>query len=656
MFYLKLAWNNIKSSKKAYAPFLLASFVLYSLTCSILLIMTSPMREGMDTAAIILPLGVVVLTILSIAMEIYSYNILLKQRSKEFGLYNILGMNKRQVGWVSTLELGIIFIFLVILGSIFSGIFANFLYLIFVNIINYDKLILTLSPLAFILNASLFVGIFFILMLVGLRRIGKTSPLSLFKSSEQGEKEPRGNMFLAFLSVLFIGSGYGISLYSKDLAALLVILYFFVAVVLVILGTYLFYISFMAWYLKKKRSNKAYFYQPKHFITTSQMIFRMKANAAGLASITLLSVMAFVSIGTTAALYANTQTQISKLFINDAKISLTVDGFSDEGQALLDKYVLSKLDSQKKVVGYTSSLISFPLENRDHISYVNIEEIKQAAAETGFIFVVTQDDFKKLGNDVPNLSANQVAFFKQQGNSHYKTINLLGNQFNVVKNYQTAIIPEVYNTYNGAVMIVTNEEVATKLKTSFKEIMDYAVTFPPNTYTAHLNLTKEEAEKLNLASGVGIVDDAGNGIGDIQFKQDVLDEGYTLFGGMLFTGVVLGLSFLLGAALIIYYKQYSEGQEDKKSYKILQEVGMSKEEVKKTISSQTILVFFMPLGIAALHYVVAIPMLKQMLLFFGVASSNLVYLVAGITMLVVGILYFISYKVTSRTYYKLVER
>ncbi len=246
----------------------------------------------------VLPLGLFVLAILSLIMEIYSYRVLLKQRSREFGLYNILGMNKRQVGFVSTLELTLIFLILIVLGSAFSSIFANFLYLIFVNVINYDQLILTISPLAFILNALIFAGIFLVLALVGLHQVGKTSPLNLFRSQEKGEKEPRGNLVLAFLSLIFIGGGYGISIYSKDLSAITVLLYFFIAVLLVIMGTYLFYISFIAWYLKKRRSNKNYFYQPKHFITTSQMIFRMKQHATGLASITLLAVMAFVSIGT----------------------------------------------------------------------------------------------------------------------------------------------------------------------------------------------------------------------------------------------------------------------------------------------------------------------------------------------------------------------
>lgn len=654
MFYLKLAWNNIKTAKKDYAPFVLASFILYSLTCSILLILLSPLREGMSTGAMVLPLGLFVLAILSLIMEIYSYRVLLKQRSREFGLYNILGMNKRQVGFVSTLELTLIFFILIVLGSAFSSIFANFLYLIFVNVINYDQLILTISPLAFILNALIFAGIFLVLALVGLHQVGKTSPLSLFRSQEKGEKEPRGNLVLAFLSLIFIGGGYGISIYSKDLSAITVLLYFFVAVLLVIMGTYLFYISFIAWYLKKRRSNKNYFYQPKHFITTSQMIFRMKQHATGLASITLLAVMAFVSIGTTSALYLNTQNHAELNFPMNTKLNGMTESFATGSQHAED-YLHQQLGADHELYGYTTSLITLPIDLVDEIT-VTKESISTVNLDTGFVYIITQDDFRGLGNEIPQLQDNQVVFYKQKGNSHFKRMNLLGKEFQVVDNLKSVRMPEIDNTYNGAALVVANAQVADDLRMTFSETVGENVTFAPTSFTINIDLTEAEQEKLGVTHNNPLSDESGMKIGFVQLRQGFFEEAYAMYGGLLFTGVLLGLSFLLGAALIIYYKQYSEGQEDKKSYKILQEVGMSKEQVKKTISSQTLLVFFMPLGIAALHYLVAIPMLRQMLLFFGVSSSNLVYLVAGGTMVVISILYYGIYRLTSRAYYRMIER
>ena len=205
-------------------------------------------------------------------------------------------------------------------------------------------------------------------------------------------------------------------------------------------------------------------------------------------------------------------------------------------------------------------------------------------------------------------------------------------------------------------MVVADAQVADELRITFSDIMSHMVTFVPTTYILNIELTDEEQEQLGISHNGPLLDESEQNLGLVQTRKALLDEGYAMFGGLLFTGVLLGISFLLGAALIIYYKQYSEGQEDKKSYKILQEVGMSQEQVKKMISTQTLLVFFMPLGIASLHYLVAIPMLRQMLLFFGVTSSNLVYLVAAITMFLISILYYGIYKLTSRTYYRIIER
>ena len=433
-----------------------------------------------------------------------------------------------------------------------------------------------------------------------------------------------------------------------------VLLLFFVAVVLVILGTYLFYISFLTWYLKKRRKNKAYFYQAKHFVTTSQMIFRMKQNATGLASITLLAVMAFVSIGTTSALYLNTQNQANQTFPMNTKIGGMTENFGSGGQEA-EAYLKQQLGDDLQMTSYTTSLISLPLDLGDQMT-VTAESFTNPGLNIGFVFVITQDDFRKLGNDIPQLSGNQVLFYKQKGNSRYKRINLLGREFQVVENLQSATIPDVEVTYNGAALVVADSQVADQIKAAFADQMSDGVTFAPTNYTINLDLTEAEQEKLGISHSGILQDSSGKELGYVQLKESFLAEGFAMFGGLLFTGVLLGISFLLGAALIIYYKQYSEGQEDKKSYKILQEVGMSQEQVKKTISTQTLLVFFMPLAIASLHYLVAIPMLRQMLLFFGVSSSNLVYLVAGVTMLIISILYFGIYRLTSRTYYRIIER
>lgn len=233
-------------------------------------------------------------------------------------------MTKKQVGLVSTIELIILFFLTIVGGSVFSAIFSHLFYLIFVNLVHYNHLQLDINVLAFVFNSGIFAAIFIILEFVALRTIKKSSPLSLFQTASKGEKEPKGNLLLALLSVIFIGAGYYLSLSSTKIAALAVLYRFFIAVVFVIIGTYLFYISFMTWYLKRKKADKIYYYKPEHFITTSQMIFRMKENALGLANITLLAVMAFVSIATTTALYNNSNDMTNKLFPKNTNFDFLV--------------------------------------------------------------------------------------------------------------------------------------------------------------------------------------------------------------------------------------------------------------------------------------------------------------------------------------------
>ncbi|HFI0557016.1 TPA: FtsX-like permease family protein [Streptococcus suis] len=656
MFYLKLAGQNIRKSMGVFAPFVLASLVLFTLICSMFLLMLSPVMKSMGTGAVSIGLGVVVLTIFSLIMEIYSFNFLMQQRTREFGLYNVLGMNKKKVALVASIELFFIFLLVIVLGSALAGVFANVLYLIFVNLTNYSDLHFSISPLAFAMTAFLFAVIFFILELLAIRTIGKTSPLILFRASEKGEKEPKGNVLLAALGVLSLGVGYYLSLSSKA-AGVGVIYRFFIAVLFVIAGTYLFYISFMTWYLKARRKNKRYFYTPEHFITTSQMIFRMKQHATGLANITLLSVMAFVTIATTTSLYTGMSSMTSRLYPKETSITYPVSDRS-QGETVYQQSVLShfpeKANDNLSYLTYQAGLV-YDGGGEIVISPVTISD--PDFSKIAFTYFITQDDFRKLGNDLPELAANQVAFIRPSEKPSLKKLVLGEKTFENVANLDKVIFPDITNTLNAAVIVVSDDTVLNTVREYYEsnKPQGYPVSLDYRVFT---DMTNEEVATLGEQAGdaYNISDANGEFIGYVMQKTDFNNMIMGFTGGFLFTGFLLGISFLLGAALIIYYKQYSEGHEDKKSYKILQEVGMSQQTVKKTINSQTLLVFFMPLAMATLHFVVALVMLKQMLMMFGVVSSSMIYTVSGITLLAVALIYFVIYKWTSRTYYRIIER
>ena len=656
MFYLKLAGQNIRKSMGVFAPFVLASLVLFTLICSMFLLMLSPVMKSMGTGAVSIGLGVVVLTIFSLIMEIYSFNFLMQQRTREFGLYNMLGMNKKKVALVASIELFFIFLLVIVLGSALAGVFANVLYLIFVNLTNYSDLHFSISPLAFAMTAFLFAVIFFILELLAIRTIGKTSSLILFRASEKGEKEPKGNVLLAALGVLSLGVGYYLSLSSKA-AGLAVIYRFFIAVLFVIAGTYLFYISFMTWYLKARRKNKRYFYTPEHFVTTSQMIFRMKQHATGLANITLLSVMAFVTIATTTSLYTGMSSMTSRLYPKETSITYPVSDRS-QGETVYQQSVLSHFpEKAHDSLSYLTYQAGLVYDGGEEIVISPVTISDPDFSKIAFTYFITQGDFRKLGNDLPELAANQVAFIRPSEKPSLKKLVLGEQTFENVVNLDQAILPDITNTLNAAVMVVSDDSVLETIRSYYEanNPQGYQVSLDYRVFT---DLTNEEVASIGqqTADSYNINDANGEFLGYAMQKSDFNNMLLGFTGGFLFTGFLLGISFLLGAALIIYYKQYSEGHEDKKSYKILQEVGMSQQTVKKTIDSQTLLVFFMPLAMATLHFVVALVMLKQMLMMFGVVSSSMIYTISGITLLAVALIYFVIYKWTSRTYYRIIER
>ena len=656
MFYLKLAGQNIRKSMGVFAPFVLSSLVLFTLICSMFLLMLSPVMKSMGTGAVSIGLGVVVLTIFSLIMEIYSFNFLMQQRTREFGLYNMLGMNKKKVALVASIELFFIFLLVIVLGSALAGVFANVLYLIFVNLTNYSDLHFSISPLAFAMTAFLFAVIFFILELLAIRTIGKTSSLILFRASEKGEKEPKGNVLLAALGVLSLGVGYYLSLSSKA-AGVGVIYRFFIAVLFVIAGTYLFYISFMTWYLKSRRKNKRYFYTPEHFVTTSQMIFRMKQHATGLANITLLSVMAFVTIATTTSLYTGMSSMTSRLYPKETSITYPVSDRS-QGETVYQQSVLSHFpEKAHDSLSYLTYQAGLVYDGGEEIVISPVTISDPDFSKIAFTYFITQDDFRKLGNDLPELAANQVAFIRPSEKPSLKKLVLGEQTFENVVNLDQAILPDITNTLNAAVMVVSDDSVLETIRSYYEanNPQGYQVSLDYRVFT---DMTNEEVATLGEQAGdaYNISDANGEFIGYVMQKTDFNNMIMGFIGGFLFTGFLLGISFLLGAALIIYYKQYSEGHEDKKSYKILQEVGMSQQTVKKTIDSQTLLVFFMPLAMATLHFVVALVMLKQMLMMFGVVSSSMIYTISGSTLLAVALIYFVIYKWTSRTYYRIIER
>jgi len=367
--------------------------------------------------------------------------------------------------------------------------------------------------------------------------------------------------------------------------------------------------------------------------------------------------MAFVTIATTTSLYTGMSSMTSRLYPKETSITYPVSDRS-QGETVYQQSVLShfpeKANDNLSYLTYQAGLV-YDGGGEIVISPVTISD--PDFSKIAFTYFITQDDFRKLGNDLPELAANQVAFIRPNEKPSLKKLVLGEKTFENVANLDKVIFPDITNTLNAAVIVVSDDTVLNTVREYYEsnKPQGYPVSLDYRVFT---DLTDEEVASIGQQTGdsYNINDANGEFLGYAMQKSDFNNMLLGFTGGFLFTGFLLGISFLLGAALIIYYKQYSEGHEDKKSYKILQEVGMSQQTVKKTINSQTLLVFFMPLAMATLHFVVALVMLKQMLMMFGVVSSSMIYTVSGITLLAVALIYFVIYKWTSRTYYRIIER
>ncbi|MDN6070845.1 MAG: ABC transporter permease [Lactococcus plantarum] len=654
MFYFKLAIRNLKKSLGIFSPFLLATTVMFAMTFIISNISFSKgvdKLKGAQYAQFMMFAGLFIVIIFSVIIVSYSYRFLLKQRTKEFGLYNILGLNKRQISTISFWELLIALIITVITGAIIGIILSQFLFLVFVKIIGANYFNLGISPIAISLSVIVFTVIFCLLMGFALITIRRHSAISLLKDNSRSEKEPRGRVIISVLSLLLLGTAYFLALTIKN--PLVAFFTFFIAALLVIIGTYLLYMGVTIFVLKRQKANKAYYYKPEHFITTSSMLYRMKTNAVGLANITILVTMTFVTVATSLALYIGVQDVVKDLFPKNTNIK-TYTGSISENKNRLNAFIEeNKLDNDE-----LSTYSNFSVQttfNSDAADHVTISPQKVPVNNMASLVFVTRDDMVKLGNTIPELKDNQLLMYPVLGKVNVKSMNWYGAELSIIKaTSKLKNLPSNYAITTSIVFVVKDEQELINLNHLFNDKNKLEVPnggvqnvkSPINTDTL-LNISEKKQRDLITKDTDEV---------NVSTKLEVQELMNGLTGGFLFIGFILGITFILGAALIIYYKQISEGAEDKRSYRILQEIGLTKEEVKKTINSQVLVVFFMPIIISIIHFAAAFVMISKLIKLFGISNMSIIAYVSIATIVGISIIYFLIYRKTSKIYYRIVER
>lgn len=666
MLSLKLAANNIKKGFKSFAPFLMASitmFVMIFVTASIALSPSIHKLRGGDALSQIMGFALIVLSIFAVLILIYSYRFLQTQRSREFGLYDILGFGKTRIVGVAFLELILSYIITLIAGTICGIAFSKFLFLIFVNMIGGNYFNLVISPMAIILLAFLFLIFFLVLMMIGVWIIWRSSSLDLLREESKGEKEPKSNLFFAIAAVILLAAGYYIALtVDNPISALMK---FFIAVLLVIFGTYLFYISFTVWYLKLKKKRASY-YKPNNFITTSSMLYRMKANAVGLGNITILLSMTIVTVVISLGVFLGTENVVKTFYTREAqvfsvapnenrqedieRIKSVADSKEIDIKNISDLYFVQDLQVDRQ----TSASDKFATSNKQGVMFDK---------NSYYATLTTAQTLKSLGNkDIPSLKDDQVLVVNLAKNktseNQFKSVQWYGENYQVkdtlksVKDFPASNVTTVSSKV--MMLVFANDQAFDKALANFNKVISAEQGFSNLATTSIVFDIKPVDEKRFTKAFKEEFKD--NKDLTISYRSEALQDQRAQVGGLVFVGFVLGISFILGAALIIYYKQLSEGAQDKRSFKILQEVGLSKEEVQKTIKSQVRMIFFLPLVITICHFAGAYLMVEKIIMLFDISDRSTILTISLGTIAILALIYYIIYKATSRVYYKIVER
>ena len=634
----RLALDGIRKNKEVYLPYILIyGFMVFSFTSILLLMNADTLKDfyAMSSIYYILKIAIYVMGIFSLIFLYYSDGFLLNKRLKEISLYAILGLDKKHLSKILALESMIISTLGYLIGIISASVIYKLLETVFLKLMLMEgNFYLSFARDAYIISFLVFAGISLVILLTRIIKIKRKSILDLFKE-EKTFKRPRGMVLSAFVSLILLGSGYYLAqTINNPLRALT---YFFLAVVLVMIGTFFLFSSLSIVILKLMKASKSY-YKTERFISVSSLIFRLRSNAKGLGSITIMSTAAIILLSSAISLYRSVEDVGSRQYPRDV------------GIACVDEY---SIDQVKKII------------KENNLDAKNIQDYKTALA------------FEKQGQNIKTI--DQSFAFKNQNNLDDKAMGML-------MEVKDGSIPEASNLKDGEFLLYKDPGLADiselningqKLKKK-SDIKDYPYNNSGNNsivsymfdfyYAIVKSLDKNlipDDNKIFHTYNFDLSDkdmeifkektkDIQNEF-KIGFHDDALLEGYKLFGAIFFVGIFLGLIFMMATGLIIYYKQIQEGFADKNKYESLRKLGIGEEKIKKTIDKQVLVFFFLPLVVAGIHVGFAFKMISKMFVMLGCVNNPIKITSFIIGFAIFALLYLIYYKLSSREYYKIIS-
>lgn len=671
LFYPRLAWSGIRKNKELYIPYLLTCMGMVMMFYIVSYLHTSMLLKtiyGGTTLTIVMALGRFVIGVFSIVFLFYTHSFLIRRRKKEFGLYSILGMNKRNLArimiWESLMVAVIALVTGLASGVLFSKLAELLMNCILQGDVNYS---LRINPISIRQTIILYLLIFFLILLVTLCQIRVADPIQLLRSENVGERPPKANWFLAVVGLILLGSAYYLAVSIEDPVSALG--WFFIAVLLVIGGSYLLFISGSVALCRLLQKNKRYYYQTNHFVSVSSMVYRMKRNGAGLASICILSTMVLVMLVSTVCLYGGIEGTLRARYPRN----IMTDNSTDSWEELQENQMNAARTAMEQVV--TAHGLS--MENVLDYSCVTFSGlIHDGVIETGAsdtftfnldsysdiwqIFVVPLSDYNRLMGVQESLQPGELLIYTSKADYPWESLQIAG----VEGCWQVRKVRDFMGNGIDAMQIIPSlfliaEDVGSVAKSmeNFADFYGGRLLYYRWLYGFDLDCPYEEQGTIFWEIN-GVLKQLELDGSPINFTGECVAQNrndfYETFGGLFFLGIMLGIVFVFAATLIMYYKQISEGYEDQGRFEILQKVGMTRKEIKRSINSQVMTVFFLPLLVAGVHLSFAFPFINRLLMLVGFFNTRLLIEVSVAAYLLFGVGYLVLYRITSRAYYHLV--
>lgn len=676
LLYPKLAWQGIRKNAEMYLPYLLMGILMVGVSY-IMNYLTRPALMGAlsmgGTTLMVLQMGKIVISVFSVIFLYYCNSFLIRRRMKEFGLYNILGMGKGNIARVMLWET-LLTALLVFAGGLLLGLsLSRLVEMALINLLHADY---TVPMELFYPNGVtwvllLFGGIYVLILLANLLRMRLSNPVALLKSENAGEKPPKANWFFGLIGLLILLSAYYVAAVSQS--PLEALIFFFIAVLMVIVATYLLFVSGSVTLCRMLRRNKRYYYQTRHFISVSAMAYRMKRNGAGMATICILCTMVLVILTSTVCLNGGTDSMVDAICPQDVNLTIGLEARNgEENWKRLDAMQQMALDvteemglTPENITSQRALVATGKVQNGDYGIITDADSLKANVLE---LTVYPLSVYEQATGETVTLADRELLYASFKTNETFSSMSFYGSapyrMIHAEKELPKRLLSADYRSAWGCLVVFTNDAEAFRSEITALVGEKSGEAMMMDRLSLHFDLDSEAdtdtQEKLAKTLRSEAIKSTGKdfyGMSSLSVDTRSLcrRDYLSLFGGLFFLGMVLGPLFSIAAVLIMYYKQICEGYEDAERFAVMRKVGLTDAEIRRSVNSQVLTVFFAPLLMAGLHMMFAMPMIRLILGAFGLHNDSLFYGIGIASYVVFAVIYALMYLLTSRRYYRIVR-